>query len=108
MMFKVINIFMLVSLLLSLAAFAQLRDPTRPPGYMNSDSAIITTWQLDAVIIAKDRKIAIINGQSIKIGEKISTYQLIDIQPNSVQLQGANDKITLFLLDNSFNMDIKN
>lgn len=102
---KIIRIFVLMGLLLSVGAFAELRDPTRPPDNIANNSILVTTLQLDAIIISKDRKIAIINGQSLKIGEKINGNQLTNIDPNSVQLENTSGKITLFLLDDSFNME---
>jgi hypothetical protein len=102
---KIIRIFVLMGLLLSAVAFAELRDPTRPPDNIANNTVLVTTLQLDAIIIAKDRKIAIINGQSLQIGEKINGNQLINIDPNSVQLENTSGKITLFLLDDSFNME---
>src|SRR6185437_9652056 len=91
MIYKMISFFVLVGLL-SLGAYAELHDPTRPPDDIAGDSTLMTTWQLNATIIAPNRKIAIINGQSIKIGEKIINNQLIDIKPNSVQLENANGR----------------
>lgn len=95
---------MLIALLLPFAARAELRDPTQPPDFISSGDTIVTTWRLDAIIISENRRIAIINGQSLKIGEKISGNQLVDVQPYSVQLEGADGKITLFLIDNSLNI----
>jgi hypothetical protein len=106
-MYKLIYAFILMSLLLSSIGYAELKDPTRPLGFITSSTAVITTWQLDAIIIADDRKTAIINGQAVSLGEKIGENRLVSIEPNSVQLEGIDGKITLFLLDSSLKMDLQ-
>lgn len=102
---KYITILILVMMFLPSASDALLRDPTRPPGFISGDTGFISAWQLDAVIIARERSIAIINGEPIKIGEQIKGNKLIDIKPYSVQLEGVDGKITLFLLDSSLKIE---
>jgi MSHA biogenesis protein MshK len=106
-MYNFIRVFLITSLFLSCSAHAELRDPTRPPEFIVSGTLVVAAWQLDAIIIGHDRQVAIINGQSIKLGEQIDGYRLIAISGNSVQLQGTDDKMTLFLLDNALKMDSK-
>jgi hypothetical protein len=105
MKLKNIIIFIFIVLLQSSIVYAELRDPTKPPGYINSDTASISTWQLDAVIIGKDRSLAIINGQVFKVGDEVNSNRLMSITPYSVQLEGIDGKMTLFLLDNSFKIE---
>ncbi|MBV8802165.1 MAG: hypothetical protein JO131_04245 [Gammaproteobacteria bacterium] len=103
---KYIAIFTLILAWMSRAFSAELlQDPTRPPGYITGDTGFVAAWQLDAVIIAPDRAIAIINGEAIKVGEQIKGNKLINITPFSVQLEGVDGKMTLFLLDNSLKIE---
>lgn len=105
MILKRFKIFILLIVLMQNATYAELRDPTRPPGYLAGDANFISAWQLDAVIIAPDRAVAIINGEPIKLGEQIKGNRLIKISPYSVQLEGADGKMTLFLLENSLKIE---
>jgi hypothetical protein len=104
MILKRIVIFILIAIM-SGAVYAELRDPTQPPGFITGDEGFISVWQLDAVIIARDRAVAIINGEPIKVGEQIKGNRLVNISPYSVQLEGVDGKMTLFLLDNSLKIE---
>jgi MSHA biogenesis protein MshK len=105
MMLKRIGIFALITLFLSKAVYAELKDPTRPPGYINGTTTAISTWELDAVIISKERTVAIINGEVVKVGDQIAGNRLVSIGPYSVQLESGDGKITLFLLDSSLKIE---
>ena len=105
MILKRIAIFILIFMWMPTAICAELRDPTRPPGYITGGAGFVAAWELDAVIIAHDRGVAIINGEPIKIGEEIKGNKLINISPYSVQLEGVDGKMTLFLLDSSLKIE---
>ncbi|MCP4187536.1 MAG: hypothetical protein GY763_08035 [Gammaproteobacteria bacterium] len=92
-------------------------DPMKPPAYAmnkfrlaklkNSNKAenavskktTSTTkpLQLTSVLIAKDRKVAIINQQMMVVGERIGKAKLVKISKNSVQLQKNGKRIILKL-----------
>jgi TPP-dependent pyruvate/acetoin dehydrogenase alpha subunit len=101
------SILILISFMLifSSAAYAELHDPTQPPGFITEGANVISVWQLDAVILAKNRQVAVINGQTVQLNEQIGGNRLVNIQPNSVQLEGSDGKMTLFLLDSSLKMN---
>ena len=86
-------------------AYAELIDPTRPPDNIASGAVLTSGWQLEAIVIGHEHSAAIINGQTVIINGEIEGNKLIDIQPYSVQLQGIDGKITLFLLDNSLTIN---
>lgn len=81
-------------------AYAELRDPTRPPDFISKKLGKgVATWALTSILISKDRRIAVVNGQVVHEGDEIASETVISIQPNTVQLTGPGGKITLFLLD---------
>lgn len=105
---KKMHIILLISTLFSVQfVYAALRDPTRPPDYIESQTSgeggkeAAESLELTQVIYSKDRKIAVIGGQAVKIGDEVMGDKVIDIGPNTVQLMGPDGKITLFLLDKS-------
>jgi MSHA biogenesis protein MshK len=73
----------------SQAALAQpLRDPTRPP----SATALQETNEaapsrLQSVLISPTRKIAVIDGRTVRLGERVGDATLVAIAPSEVTLQ---------------------
>lgn len=88
-------------LLMSLAVHAELQDPTRPadPEMVKGGNVGLPT--LTAIMISSDRRTAVINGQVVKVGDEVAGMTIISIEPNSVQLEGTQGKITLTLIDHS-------
>lgn len=86
--------------LLSGKLYAEMRDPTQPeifvPSQIVSSKSLYT---LSGIIFSPTRKIAVINGQYLKPGDQILGERIMDITENTVQLQGPDGKITLFLID---------
>lgn len=90
--------------LLSGAAWGQvLPDPTRPPMEMGDGSSVAVQFPapvakgLLSVIISPSRCAAIIDGKTIKLGEKHDGAQLVEITARGVVLQGANGRRTMEL-----------
>lgn len=87
---------------------ATLRDPTKPPtnilssSLSNEESKIATkvVYQLNAVKITGDNRLAIINDQKYVIGQKIGSSSIKSISSNNVLL--ASGKM-LFLFDKNSN-----
>ncbi|MBV9576116.1 MAG: hypothetical protein JO149_05800 [Gammaproteobacteria bacterium] len=50
---------------------------------------------LNGVFLSDQLKVAMINNQTYKVGDKINNFKVMSIQANRVQLQSANQKITL-------------
>ncbi len=82
-------------------AYAELHDPARPAKYIENQPGIMSISQLDLALtlVSVDRKIVVINGQTLKIGESIGSERVEMIESNSVRLTGPSGTITLFLLD---------
>lgn len=73
------------------AATIDVRDPTTPLGQVTGvGTTAASEWVLDSVLISPKRKLAVINGQTIREGEIIPGSNAIKIQhilPQSVVLQ---------------------
>ena len=89
-----------ICLLSSTSGIAELRDPTRPSDYIANNS-YTGPLVLSSIIISPDRRIAVINGVIVKVGEGYAGKKVISIDPNSVQLEGVDGRIMLYLVDSS-------
>jgi hypothetical protein len=80
-------------------ATVNLRDPTYPEGFIDQSTILTHPVTLSAILISPDRRVAVLNDQPAMVGEEVSGYKIIEIQPNFVVLDGAQGRITLFLLN---------
>jgi len=96
------------SSLLLLTSFAvsageSLPDPTRPPSEISvlpaSGVPVVVPLNtgLQSIIIAHDRRAAIINGQLVKKGDRVNDATLTVINESSVVLEGAKGRQVLAL-----------
>ncbi len=74
-------------------------DPTRPPSVAAGAPAAGTTVAapveksgLDSIIISKNRRAAILDGQTVELGGKHGDAKLIEIAPDRVVLQTAHGR----------------
>jgi MSHA biogenesis protein MshK len=78
-------------------AFAQmLPDPTRPPASLGSDADAASGKpaggpELQSVLISPARKMAIISGQTVLLGEKYGEARLVKITETEVTLRSGTD-----------------
>lgn len=93
----------LFALMLPMCAFAEdLPDPTRPPAAImipDGMGAIEETPSgLQSVIISNKRRAAIIDGETVELGEKHGDARLIEVNETGVVLRGAQGRqvLTLF------------
>lgn len=85
----------------SQAALAQtLGDPMRPPAATGApaieprgDAAA----RLQSVLIARNRSVAVIDGRSVRLGERIGDATVVAISPSAVTLQRGSERQTLKL-----------
>ena len=91
-------------LLLAAPAHAQnLPDPTRPPDSFGLDNTSAVTPSgpvLQSVLIAPGRKVAVISGQTVRLGEKFGTAQLVSVTEGEVVLREGEERTTLKLFPN--------
>jgi len=90
---------------LAAAASAEtLPDPTRPPASVlapPADAAAIPGLDgalvLQSVLIAPDRRSAVISGQSMKVGDTVGGFRLVRVAAGEVTLEGLEGSRTLSL-----------
>ncbi|MGH8739596.1 MAG: MSHA biogenesis protein MshK [Burkholderiales bacterium] len=89
-------------LLAASAALAQgLADPTRPPSFSGevSRSAAAPASRLQSVLISPGRKLAVIDGRTVALGERVGDATVYAIAPNEVTLQKGAGYQTLKLFE---------
>lgn len=87
------------------AAFAQsLPDPTRPPLVARVNAPVVSAAPsetsmpvLQSVLIAKDRRMAIISGQRFDIGDHVGDARIVRITETEVLLRSGAGQTTLKL-----------
>ena len=89
---------------LSFALDQDGRDPTMPQlNSLNTQPENAqgkkTSFQLQSIIIGKTRRLALINDNFVRVGDKVDDATLIEINKNEVVLQRAGRKMTLNLFD---------
>jgi len=85
---------------LSLTASAQqLQDPTRPSGVNDQGTAMSADGGpvLQSILISAGRRIAVISGQAVKLGEQFGGARVVKIAENEVVLRNGNEFQTLKL-----------
>lgn len=86
----------------SLAAHAQrLGDPMRPPAATAADAGETrgeAAARLQSVLISRGRKVAVIDGRSVRLGERVGDATVVAISPSEVTLQRGAERQTLKLL----------
>lgn len=89
----------------SLLVLADLDDPTRPPEFMpvvkEEKVQVEMTYTLSSILISPRRRVAIVNGKTIKTDDWLGKYQVQSIDRSSVTLVGDGKRLTLKLLVDS-------
>lgn len=89
-------------LLMASSLWAQLDDPTLPPDGVASiatkdTDAATTTWKLSSILMSAQRSIAIINGQSVQVGDTLAGARVESINKTIVKLKHRGKVISLEL-----------
>lgn len=71
------------------AGAAPFADPTRPPGPAEQagGDAAGSGPRLESVLISPQRKLAVISGQEVRIGERFGDGRVVRITPTGVAIQ---------------------
>ena len=74
-------------------------DPTRPPSVAAGATVAAPAIKsgLESIIIAKYRRAAILDGQTVELGAMHGDAKLIEVAPDRVVLQGAHGRQVLLL-----------
>lgn len=76
-----------------IAYAGEISDPTKPTGYRGATVGTAKIYRLESILLGRDRKIAIINGQSYSEGDKHKLGKIINIKSDSVVVQGSKQHI---------------
>jgi MSHA biogenesis protein MshK len=94
------RLMIVLGLLAASSAFAQgLSDPTRPPSAAPSIQQNTTeeVSRLQSVLISPGRKLAVIDGRTVALGERVGDATVVAIAPAQVILQRGGSYQTLKL-----------
>lgn len=90
---SLVTLVAIVPLIASSFAYADtLRDPTRPPASLgvpvvDGNVAQPSGLQLQSVLIGPGRVIAVISGQTVRVGDKVGEAQVVEIRESEVVLR---------------------
>ncbi|MCH7867431.1 MAG: hypothetical protein IH881_07010 [Myxococcales bacterium] len=87
-------------------ARGELKDPTRPPDSSKLEEAGVdvsasSPYALTAILVAKGRRIAVINGQPVQAGDQVANATVVSIFRDKVVLRARTGDLTLRLLPRS-------
>jgi MSHA biogenesis protein MshK len=95
------TVFALAMLLAVIAnAAAEIKeDPLRPPGYRDAGAGVSTrrnapSWHVNEILISDSRRVAIVNANSVKLGDSVNGARVVAIEPGYVTLEYNNRLIT--------------
>jgi MSHA biogenesis protein MshK len=85
----------------SSAGAQTLADPTRPPAAANESSSDPSQQagasRLQSILISSRRRVAVIDGRAVRIGERVGDALVVAIAPSEVTLQHGAVRETLKL-----------
>jgi MSHA biogenesis protein MshK len=86
-----------------LDAAAQVPDPTQPPSSRaledipsaGPDAIALAPQRLTAIVVSPTRRVAVIDGVPVRVGDPVGTARVIEIEPLSVKLRGPEGEVVL-------------
>lgn len=96
----------ILGLILATATQAELRDPTRPPGYRNgagSQQQAVTGdkgLRLSGIISGPGGNSAVINGRRLRPGHSVDGARVLAVTPELVKIERNGNRFTMELLPN--------
>ncbi len=85
--------------------FAALVDPTAPMDYTaeesskNKEPSDTTSFVLSAILISENNKLAVINDNVVRVGDKVGDEEVKSIEQYQVKLVGSKGELKLRLID---------
>ena len=85
-----------------MASAGELRDPTKPlqQRQASQQPAAITRYSLDSILVSDSRRIAVVNGASLAVGERVGNATVKRIARDRVLLE-INGKTQTLVLDSA-------
>lgn len=87
------------------AFVAQAADPTQPPGWLSGNAPVKkqtidrSQFNLQQVLNRNGKRLAVINNQLVKTGDKVAGAKVVAIEADSVVLNISQKRLTLSLLN---------
>jgi hypothetical protein len=98
------KLFIVISLLFTVGAYAEeLADPTKPPASLSAPAsvtgevAVVKPAGLQSILISKQRRAAIIDGETVELGGIHGAAKLIEVNEGNVVLRSAQGRQVLSL-----------
>lgn len=91
--------FVVVLLLAGVARAAPFADPTQPPAARDASNAGGTPGgpRIESILIAPDRRLAVIDGQQVTIGSRVGSGSVVRITETQVVVRDGEGEQTLKL-----------
>lgn len=94
---------MLAALAPALPAAPQVPDPTQPPSsgaledipLPGTDAVAPGPGRLTAIVVSPTRRVAVIDGTPVRVGDEVGGARVIEIEPLSVRLRGPEGEVVL-------------
>ena len=87
----------------TLAEEVHLKDPTKPPAYVedveDKEQTSKAHYELKSILIGRGRRLALINEQYVSLGDKVGTAVVIAIERNAVVLSEEGRQVKIYLFD---------
>jgi len=78
--------------------YAGLHDPTRPPGYEGEEGRGSEGFVVNQVLVSPARRMAAVNGKTVKVGDTIEGAQVVAISSKGVTFHDKQGEYTIYLL----------
>jgi MSHA biogenesis protein MshK len=77
-------------------AAEEFRDPTRPHTYNRVEQTVdgVPSFSVNAIFVSDERRLAIINGERVRVGDSVSGATVVSIQKEQVTLSVSGKQIT--------------
>ena len=89
---------------------AAVEDPTRPPNLAvtATKAQSQSVPKLNSILISDDRRLAMLGGEVLSVGERTAGVELLDIEDRAVRIRTSNRKqLTLTLGSNKIHKELK-
>ena len=79
----------------SMVSAEELRDPTRPHTF-NPGRTVegLPSFTVNAIFVSEERRLAIINGERVQVGDVVSGARVVSIQKEQVTLSASGKQFT--------------
>ena len=88
----------LAAMLAAAAQAAPFADPTQPPAITPGEPGSAGGQRVESILIAPDRRLAVVGGQQVTIGSRIGAGTVVRISETEVVVRGGDGEQTLKLI----------